>query len=680
MSFPRFALFLFLLTFLQPLSRADEAMLPLADLEEITVPTPAVARLEQVKKETYRLRGTQDMAGLEKLAVELRASRESLDGGTWLLTHFYNCAVEVPDKDAEPAMEFYRRWATEHPESITAQICLAEALKSYAWNARGSGWADSVTEEGWRLMKERLAEAWDVLQRAQKLAEKCPAWYSAAQGVALGQGWERDRYMQMVDEAIAKEPTYGNYYTRTCYWLLPRWYGEEGDFEKWIAEKANTYPEDKRDWQYARFVWMADLIGKKSEMVFEPGRLDWDRTKKGFEDWLATMPDNLAVRSEFTRLAVLADDPDTAREQFELTGPKFCEPYWGSAETFEKARLFAYEDGENPFIEQQSEPRTSPTLPPKAVWYIKLFINILGGFIGGVLAGTCLVIIAWRRQQVWPGVIAFIACVLLAIPFGTILTLLPGVALWLYLRHKAPPIETEAPSTSGWIVLLWLILLVAVYLGLQFGAVILLAIPIGAEHAGLALPSIEEMIMSDRRVYIIFLNAAWITLLTLLAICPPQSRKGWEALLGLVPLPPLRVIGWTLVGALLLIVPSWLSHLFMDERSREAMDILALGLSAPIPLFLAVVVFAPIIEELIFRGYVFSSWVTRMGFWSTALCSSVLFAVMHFQYGPVALAYVFVLGLILAALRWKTGSIYPSIALHILNNAFALLGIYWEHQ
>lgn len=655
-------------------------MLPLAELQEINTPTPAAERLEQVKKETHRLRNAEDMAGLEKLAADLRASRESLDGGTWLLTHFYNCAAQVPDGNPEAAMDFYRRWATEHPDSITAQICLADALTSYAWHARGSGWADSVTAEGWRLMKERLAEAWEVLERARKLPEKCPGWYAAAQGVALGQGWDRDRYFKMVDEAIEREPTFGNYYTRTCYWLLPRWYGEIGDFENWIAKKADAYSEEKRDWQYARYVWMADLIGKNSEMVFAPGRLDWARTKKGFEDWLATMPDNLAVRTEFTRLAVLANDRKTAREQFELTGPKFCVPYWYDTETFEQARRFAYEGGKNPLAKPASTHRTGPRISAQAIWYVKLFINILSGFIGGSLAGLCLVIITWRRQQVWAGVISFVACVLLAMSFGTIATLLPAVILWLYLRRKTPPVETEAATTSGWIVLLWLILLIAVYLGLQIGAVIMLAIPIGMEHLRLSLPAMEELIMSDRRIYVIGINAAWITLLTLLAICPPQSRRGWQAQLGLVPVAIWPAIGWVLLGLLLLAGPALGSEYIMDERSQKAIQALAKGFAAPVPFFLVVVFAAPIIEELIFRGYVFSEWSKRMGFWGTALCSTAIFTIMHTQYGPVALAYVFLLGFILAGFRWKTGSVYPCIALHMLNNFASILSLYLYHK
>ncbi len=83
------------------------------------------------------------------------------------------------------------------------------------------------------------------------------------------------------------------------------------------------------------------------------------------------------------------------------------------------------------------------------------------------------------------------------------------------------------------------------------------------------------------------------------------------------------------------------------------------------------VIFAPIFEEFLFRGFVYSSLRRRFGVKRGILFSSFLFALLHRSlYGFLA---IFILGVVLAHLYEKTGSLIPSISLHILNNGIASL-------
>jgi membrane protease YdiL (CAAX protease family) len=101
----------------------------------------------------------------------------------------------------------------------------------------------------------------------------------------------------------------------------------------------------------------------------------------------------------------------------------------------------------------------------------------------------------------------------------------------------------------------------------------------------------------------------------------------------------------------------------VDELSRIA----------PMPvIFVWAVVFAPIVEELYFRGRLLEALDARVGrSWSGAV-TSVLFAAAH---GLPAFfpAYV-ALGLALLWLRRRTGGLIASIIAHAINNAVALLG------
>ncbi|SDK50785.1 hypothetical protein SAMN05216212_2502 [Microbulbifer yueqingensis] len=88
------------------------------------------------------------------------------------------------------------------------------------------------------------------------------------------------------------------------------------------------------------------------------------------------------------------------------------------------------------------------------------------------------------------------------------------------------------------------------------------------------------------------------------------------------------------------------------------------------PLALVVVLAAPLLEELLFRGYLFSAWrQTRLGFSGTLLLTSALFTLIHWgQYHWVQLSFVFVLALLLGLARERSGSVLLPMLLHLLNN------------
>jgi uncharacterized protein len=83
-------------------------------------------------------------------------------------------------------------------------------------------------------------------------------------------------------------------------------------------------------------------------------------------------------------------------------------------------------------------------------------------------------------------------------------------------------------------------------------------------------------------------------------------------------------------------------------------------------LFLGAVI-APISEETFFRGFIFAGLRKDYQFWIAAGIGSMIFAVGHMV--PGAILPLCVLGLLFAWLRERTGSIWPSIAMHMLNNA-----------
>lgn len=83
------------------------------------------------------------------------------------------------------------------------------------------------------------------------------------------------------------------------------------------------------------------------------------------------------------------------------------------------------------------------------------------------------------------------------------------------------------------------------------------------------------------------------------------------------------------------------------------------------------VIAAPLVEEMLFRGYLQKvleeSWkdITK-----AILVTSLFFALVHLN--PYWIVQIYLLGLVLGYLAWHTNSIIPGIILHGLNNAFAV--------
>ncbi len=115
---------------------------------------------------------------------------------------------------------------------------------------------------------------------------------------------------------------------------------------------------------------------------------------------------------------------------------------------------------------------------------------------------------------------------------------------------------------------------------------------------------------------------------------------------------------------------------FIDKRSLDAVKFLQLWRHSPGTFILSMCLFAPVAEELIFRGYAYTAWVRSMGWGLAAVITSLMFSLLHIQYGWVALIYVFALGMLLALLRRLSGSVIPCIVLHSCANAIFVIGTF----
>jgi membrane protease YdiL (CAAX protease family) len=90
---------------------------------------------------------------------------------------------------------------------------------------------------------------------------------------------------------------------------------------------------------------------------------------------------------------------------------------------------------------------------------------------------------------------------------------------------------------------------------------------------------------------------------------------------------------------------------------------------------LMVVVMAPFVEELVFRGILLRALGQKWGMWPAVVGSAAVFALSHVT--AWALVPTLVLGVALGWLAWTRESLWPSIALHALYNGVVVAAAFW---
>lgn len=91
---------------------------------------------------------------------------------------------------------------------------------------------------------------------------------------------------------------------------------------------------------------------------------------------------------------------------------------------------------------------------------------------------------------------------------------------------------------------------------------------------------------------------------------------------------------------------------------------------------LMLVVLAPVMEEVLFRGILLESVRSKHSAGRAIVVSALMFGVIHFI--PQQVVNAFAIGLILGYIYVRTESLWPVIVIHALNNAMAYVIMQWS--
>jgi uncharacterized protein len=173
-------------------------------------------------------------------------------------------------------------------------------------------------------------------------------------------------------------------------------------------------------------------------------------------------------------------------------------------------------------------------------------------------------------------------------------------------------------------------------------------------------------------------DAGFIFVAVFFAQLGGRKVRAWQ--FGLRPTPFWRAVWWVILIGVGYLLFSLIWKVAVHPPEEKVLEQIGTGvLSAALTC-----VVAPIGEEFLFRGFIFTSLRNWRGPWTAAVLTALLFGLVHVGSAPLLdLVPLAGLGFGLCLLYRATGSLYPCIALHSLNNSVAfgqLANWNWQWQ
>lgn len=153
--------------------------------------------------------------------------------------------------------------------------------------------------------------------------------------------------------------------------------------------------------------------------------------------------------------------------------------------------------------------------------------------------------------------------------------------------------------------------------------------------------------------------------------------RWYHPLLGLVAVVPYFLLYIMMAQVVSMLIPGF----DMNQKQEIGFDSVEGGLYLALT-FIALVIVAPITEEITMRGFLYTGlrkWLPRI---FAALIVSVMFGAAHLAQGGdagplwIGALDTFILSIVLIALREKTGNLWAGITLHMTKNFVAFLALF----
>jgi uncharacterized protein len=238
----------------------------------------------------------------------------------------------------------------------------------------------------------------------------------------------------------------------------------------------------------------------------------------------------------------------------------------------------------------------------------------------------------------------------------------------------------ESPKPWGlWATLGFSLLVIGVFLFVQTAVVGVYAIFMVGGNPAAFTPRFVQNLQTDG---LLLSLASWLSLspVLVLIVLLVKLRRGWSPwdYLALHGFSWKSLLVWLgLIGLLVAVFEGF--GFLTDQTSHSEFMIRIYETAGFLPLlWVTLLVEAPVFEEIFFRGVMFRGIEqSRLGGVGAIVITSVAFTAMHVQYHGFELMWVFSLGVLTGVARWKSGSVFLTMAMHALANLISLVQVHW---
>lgn len=201
----------------------------------------------------------------------------------------------------------------------------------------------------------------------------------------------------------------------------------------------------------------------------------------------------------------------------------------------------------------------------------------------------------------------------------------------------------------------------------------------------LAEPSIPDLQSVNESVLMTVLTALSWTATLVIALWVPYfflKQRVTREDIGLQRLPTWAELGLAAAGyiassiaaALVIYIVSLVMPGFDADQTQDVGFSNLVFRYEYIVAFITLVIIAPFVEEIFFRGYLYSRLKKYLPTWVAIIMVSALFGIAHGQLNVAIMT--FVMGIFLCLLRDLTGSLWPAITMHMIRNGVAFFFLF----
>lgn len=236
---------------------------------------------------------------------------------------------------------------------------------------------------------------------------------------------------------------------------------------------------------------------------------------------------------------------------------------------------------------------------------------------------------------------------------------------------------TEYRRWGFWGTTIWSVLLLALFVALQVAFLFFYITVTSAPGSDINYS--EEMTGLRYNGDVLAFATFFTTIVCVPIILGVIKLKRGSRLADYLPLtaPPVRTLALWSAAVVLYVIASDVTSLLTDNPVvPEFMEEAYASAGHKALLWAAIVLAAPLFEEIFFRGFVMAGLAqSKVGAVGAVVIASLAWATIHVQYDLYGVATIFLFGLMLGAARIKTGSLATPLLLHAFANAIAILEV-----